>query len=170
MSLTDLAQKATFHMRKERRWTNHKTKDDPLFSQPGTVSRDHVYLGRMFVAWKIYNGSPVIKALLKTDKMSVANDGLKITMAIVRAGTDNEYLRVNNVPIRLNGHHAYLWIPYYAEVRSTPIDRDDDTSAFRCSVPLMIKQQNSAKEGQLEGCDYFASHSEFVSLWPEYNF
>lgn len=170
MSSTELADKAAKHLLLERSWTKHQMRDDPLFNRMGSVRRDFAFLGKLFVAWTIVDGKPLIDTLFRADRFSVNGSGLGMTVALATANRPLDIMRLGHVPAKVPHLELYLWIPYYAEVRVTPNSHDRPEHGLVCTYPLLVKHDNPLDRGQKEAHLYFAPKTEFIKLWPEHDF
>lgn len=170
MSSIELAEKAAKHLLLERGWTKVQMSNDANFNRLGNVRRDFTHLGRLFVAWTIVDGKPLIDTLFKVDRFGVNGCGLNMTIATVSATRESELMRVGHTPTKAGHLDLYFWIPYYAEVRTTPNDHGNPGAGLTCTYPLLIKLQNPPGLSQVEGRLYFASKSDFAALWPEFDF
>lgn len=170
MSSNERAEKASKRLTLERSWTKAHMRDDENFNRLGNVRRDFAHLEKFFVAWTIVDGKPLIDTLFKADRFGVNGRGLNMTMATVSATREAGLLRLSHIPTKVPHLDLYLWIPYFAEVRTTPCDHDDPASGPICTYPLLVKHQYPPRLGQVEGRLYFAPKSEFAALWPEFDF
>lgn len=170
MSSTELADKAAKHLLWERAWTKHQMRNDPLFNRLGNVRRDFSFLGKLFVAWTIVDGEPLIDTLFRADRFGANGSGLSLTVALATASRPSDIMRLGHVPAKVPHLDLYLWIPYYAEVRVTPVHHDCPDLGLVCTYPLLVKYDNPLERGQKEGHLYFAPKSEFAKLWPKHDF
>lgn len=170
MSSIELAEKAMRNNQLERSWTKDRMKGDALFERLANTRRDYAYLGRLFVAWTIQAGAPVIDCLFLVDRFGVSDAGLNVTIRTATAKGDTGLLRVTHNPIKAPGLSLYFWLPHHAEVRYTPFTRVAGEQRFRCNYPLLVKHQDLIELGQKEGHTYFGAKSEFVKLWPDHDF
>ena len=168
--VTSIAVRTARSLTLERSWTRKLTKGDPLWARLPNVRRDHAYIGRMFVAWRIEDGKPLIDSLYKVEGFSLGQSGISVTIATVSAAGPTQSLHIRHTPQKAPLIDVYFWIPNFAEVRYTPANNNDPDSHFSCSTPLMIKFQHPHNLSQVDNRLYFAPKSEFVTLWPAFDF
>ena len=168
--VTSIAVRTARSLTLERSWTKRLTKDDPLWARLPNTRRDHAYIGRMFVAWRVENGKPVIDSLYKVEGFNLGQTGISVAISTVSANSSPQTLYIRHTPQKAPLIDVYFWVPNFAEVRYTPANNNDPDSSFSCSTPLMIKFQHPHNLSQVDNRLYFAPKSEFVTRWPAFDF
>lgn len=161
---------AAKHVEWERDWVKKVTGGDPLFARLANNHRDRLYVGRMFVAWTVADGAPIINTLFRVHTLSLGERGLAATITTATAARDLTYLKLDHIPKQAPGLELYLWLPNFSEVRYAPANPNNPDSQCYCSVPLLARYQHPPSLSQVPGRLYFASKSEFVALWPSHDF